>query len=309
MMCANAYDRDECVSLLAAHPEAAGSEPSRLASIGISKALASVSSLFNFTRSLRSTSDGEGEDSALATCESALRDAQDDLQSSLRTLATLNPLKFQEQMADALTLLSAALTDHTTCLDAVNEKAGGTKRNLIDVRARGVTTLLANAVSLVAAVRGIGVNARRRMLVVDDAREEGVWISMRRKLMQSTNNLTLVNAVVAKDGTGQYVSVQAAIDAAPQENAKKWVIYVKQGVYSEHVEVPKSVKNLVVFGDGIGKTVITGDKSVVGSNVTTFATATMSTCALPSCMNHHHSLSLAPDHEIYSGNYVEMAIF
>lgn len=285
-MCTHAYDRDSCLNSLASHPEAETSGPQGLATIGINNAISSVNSFSSYTGSLRSNSDGAGEDSALAVCQNILLDAQDDMELSLGTLAVLNPLKFKEQLADALTWLSSALTDHTTCLDGVSEKVGTTNGALVNSQAVGVTTLLSNAVSLVAAISSFGVNGDhgRRLLRDDksDVYELGndklpVWMRpAERKLMQDvTNNLTIVDAVVAQDGSGQYQSIQAAIDAAPQNYARKWVIRVKAGVYSEYVVVPKSVKNLVMFGDGMGQTVITGNKSVVGSNVTTFLTATM----------------------------------
>lgn len=97
------------------------------------------------------------------------------------------------------------------------------------------------------------------------------WIRLKdRKLLQSrnTNDITIVNAVVAKDGYGEYHIIQETIDAAPKDIAMQWVIRIKAGVYNEYVEVPKSVKNLVILGDGV-------DQSVVGYYVTTFATATM----------------------------------
>ena len=38
------------------------------------------------------------------------------------------------------------------------------------------------------------------------------------------------------------------------------MIYVKGGIYNEQVEVKS--KNIMLVGDGIGKTIITGSKSV-----------------------------------------------
>ena len=39
------------------------------------------------------------------------------------------------------------------------------------------------------------------------------------------------DAVVAKDGTGNFSSVQDAIDAAPEHNAKPYLILVNNGEY------------------------------------------------------------------------------
>ena len=46
------------------------------------------------------------------------------------------------------------------------------------------------------------------------------------------------HAVVAADGTGDYTSVQQAIDAAPAGRTEPWLIFVKSGSYEESVTVP-----------------------------------------------------------------------
>ena len=43
----------------------------------------------------------------------------------------------------------------------------------------------------------------------------------------------LYDAVIAQDGTGDYTTVQAAVDAAPSGSAKPWLIFIKEGVYKE----------------------------------------------------------------------------
>lgn len=55
-----------------------------------------------------------------------------------------------------------------------------------------------------------------------------------------------------------------------KNSLKKWVIYVKVGVWSEYVEVLKFVKNMVIMGDGIGDIIVMGSRSVVGFNFIMF---------------------------------------
>ncbi|XP_042495486.1 probable pectinesterase/pectinesterase inhibitor 51 [Macadamia integrifolia] len=85
------------------------------------------------------------------------------------------------------------------------------------------------------------------------------------------------NVTVCKDeGSGCYKTVQAAVDAAPDNRLdRKFVISIKAGVYEEIVRVPLEKKNLVFIGDGMGKTVITGSLSVGKSGVTTYNTPTV----------------------------------
>ncbi|CAA7017329.1 unnamed protein product [Microthlaspi erraticum] len=72
-----------------------------------------------------------------------------------------------------------------------------------------------------------------------------------------------VDAVVAKDGSGDYKTIQEAVDAAGQrpKGSRRYVIHVRQGVYEEYVTVGINSNNVMIIGDGIGKTIITGDKS------------------------------------------------
>ncbi|MDR0833237.1 MAG: Ig-like domain-containing protein [Candidatus Symbiothrix sp.] len=46
------------------------------------------------------------------------------------------------------------------------------------------------------------------------------------------------DAIVASDGTGDYTGVQAAIDAAPTNASSPYLIYIKDGNYTGHVEIP-----------------------------------------------------------------------
>lgn len=64
------------------------------------------------------------------------------------------------------------------------------------------------------------------------------------------------DAVVAKDGTGEYTSVQAAIDAAPTGRTIPYLIFIKNGIYEELIEVPSNKPFLHLIGQDVEKTVI-----------------------------------------------------
>ncbi|PWA76439.1 pectinesterase inhibitor domain, Pectin lyase fold/virulence factor [Artemisia annua] len=76
------------------------------------------------------------------------------------------------------------------------------------------------------------------------------------------------------NGGCDYGSVQDAVNAGPDWSEKKWVIWVKEGVYEETVRVGLEKRNVVVYGDGIGKTVITGNLNVGQPGLSTYNTAT-----------------------------------
>ncbi|WP_373466049.1 pectinesterase family protein [Streptomyces sp. V3I8] len=55
---------------------------------------------------------------------------------------------------------------------------------------------------------------------------------------------------VAKDGTGTYTTVQAAVNAVPANNASRVVISVKPGTYRELVKVPSNKPHVTIQGSG-----------------------------------------------------------
>ncbi|KVH91209.1 Pectinesterase, active site-containing protein [Cynara cardunculus var. scolymus] len=89
-----------------------------------------------------------------------------------------------------------------------------------------------------------------------------------RKLLQSSSPGSQANVVVAQDGSGNYKTVGEAVAAAGKRSGSgRYVIYVKAGSYNENIEIGTKLKNIMLVGDGIGKTIITGSKSVGGAVV------------------------------------------
>lgn len=74
------------------------------------------------------------------------------------------------------------------------------------------------------------------------------------------------DAVVAQDGTGDYTTIQAAIDAAPTNRVKPWLIFIKEGTYKEHVDLPASKPYLHFIGQGRSKVFISDNKLSGGPN-------------------------------------------
>ncbi|CAN8285938.1 unnamed protein product [Cochlearia groenlandica] len=110
----------------------------------------------------------------------------------------------------------------------------------------------------------------RRLL--EDIDETGVptWVSgSDRKLMANAGRggdgggaRIRANFVVSKDGSGQFKSVQQAVNACPEKNPGRCIIHIKAGIYKEQVIIPKKKNNIFMFGDGARKTVITYNRSV-----------------------------------------------
>lgn len=67
------------------------------------------------------------------------------------------------------------------------------------------------------------------------------------------------NVTVAKDGTGNFTTVQAAINAAPASGTAAYIIYIKNGKYKEKINVPATRTFLQLVGESVGGVIITYD--------------------------------------------------
>lgn len=63
--------------------------------------------------------------------------------------------------------------------------------------------------------------------------------------------------IVAKDGSGNYTTVQAAVNAVPSNNKNHVVIYIKNGTYQEVVTVPPDKPYITFYGQSEKGTIIT----------------------------------------------------
>ncbi|CAN1267150.1 Probable pectinesterase/pectinesterase inhibitor 59 [Linum perenne] len=167
---------------------------------------------------------------------------------------------------DAQTWLSSALTNVETC------RSGSTDLNVSDfispmIQSSNLSELITNTL----AVNGAMLTENGKVNIDHVHVSSSYWdMDEKRKI------LLKASVVVAKDGSGKFKTVQAAIDsAAKRHNFKdKFIIRVKRGVYEENIEVLDSNHHVWLVGDGIGATIITGRRSVGSGSYTTFSSAT-----------------------------------
>ncbi|VVB11270.1 unnamed protein product [Arabis nemorensis] len=101
------------------------------------------------------------------------------------------------------------------------------------------------------------------------------WLELQSRRLLARGNNIRANAVVAKDGSGKFKTIAQALAMVPQNNKRKFVIHIKQGVYKEKVEVTKKMLNVMFVGDGPTKTIITGDIAFLPDRIGTYRTATV----------------------------------
>ncbi len=64
------------------------------------------------------------------------------------------------------------------------------------------------------------------------------------------------DVTVAKDGSGNFTTLQAAIDAAPAGQTTPYKIFIKKGKYVEKVTIPATKTFLYLIGESINETII-----------------------------------------------------
>ncbi len=80
---------------------------------------------------------------------------------------------------------------------------------------------------------------------------------MMRVLQFSRNIEVNFLIIVASDGTGDFRSLQDAIDAIPFGNIEEMIIYIKSGVYKQKVKIAKPMVHII--GEDPTKTILTFD--------------------------------------------------
>lgn len=65
--------------------------------------------------------------------------------------------------------------------------------------------------------------------------------------------------VVAKDGKGNFSTIQEAIDAVPDFRKKRTTIYIKNGIYKEKMVLPASKTNVSFIGENVESVILTFD--------------------------------------------------
>ncbi|WOG87289.1 hypothetical protein DCAR_0206512 [Daucus carota subsp. sativus] len=191
------------------------------------------------------------------------------------------------------TLMSSVLTNTQTCLDGLEQTAS--TWSLKD----GVSVPLVNATksySLSLSLFKTGWVSKTKRVSSHTPRRRGAFAQGRfpfktsdknkaifekigrRHLLQDDGDYIVVSdiVVVSQDGTGNFTTINEALTLAPNKTLASdgyFVIYVTAGVYEEYVSIPKNNKYVMMIGDGINQTVITGDRSTA-DGFTTFNSAT-----------------------------------
>ncbi|CAM8965842.1 unnamed protein product [Rhodiola kirilowii] len=176
--------------------------------------------------------------------------------------------------ADLKAWLSAALGNQDTCLEGFQ----GTNRrveNFISGSLKQITQLISNVLTMYTKYYSLPFRPARNGTKIDPGLEFPEWMTEGDKsLLASRSSIVHVDAVVSLDGSGNYTSISQAILDAPDHSNRRYLIHVKKGVYKENIDLKKKKTNIMLLGDGVGATVVTGNRNFL-QGYTTFRTATV----------------------------------
>ncbi|KFK26750.1 hypothetical protein AALP_AA8G288600 [Arabis alpina] len=230
-----------------------------------------ISARDELTRSVRNCTDSRKQ-AVLTDCIDLYGDT---ILQLTRTLQGVSPKAGAGKRCtdfDAQTWLSTALTNTETC------RRGSSDLNVSDFITPIVSnTKISNSISNCLAVNGALLPTGNNGTTTADQESFPTWVSgkERRLLQLQSARAVRANVVVAKDGSGQFITVQAAIDLAGRRKVTsgRFVIYVKRGIYQENINVRLNNDDIMLVGDGMRSTIITGGRSVKGG-YTTYNSAT-----------------------------------
>ncbi|KAI4349685.1 hypothetical protein L6164_010245 [Bauhinia variegata] len=198
----------------------------------------------------------------------------------------------------AQTLLSAILTNQQTCLEGLTTTASdlSIKNGLLGALSDDSKL---HSLSLALFTNGWvqkknapilwdseGVHpgfSNGRLPLKMSSKTRAIYDSVRgrRKLGDEDSVLISDIVVVSQDGSGNFTTINDAVAAAPiNSNGTDgyYLIYIAEGVYEEYVSIPINKPYLIMIGDGINRTIITGNRSA-GDGWTTFNSATFAVVA------------------------------
>lgn len=212
--------------------------------------------------------------------QSSVNDCLELLDITLDQLDDVLRAKKSSSFHDVQTWLSAALTNQATCsegLETVKAKGGDS----LNAQVESLSQYISNALALHKKVKAKDKDGHGGRKLLSDRFPE--WLSAGdRRLLQASPEDIRADAVVAKDGSGTHTTINEAIAfvslaSKGSGDGSTKVIYVKAGTYNEYINIPTKQKNVMLMGDGKGKSIVVGSRNAK-DGYTTYGSATVGMC-------------------------------
>ncbi|CAI9103966.1 OLC1v1002565C1 [Oldenlandia corymbosa var. corymbosa] len=214
---------------------------------------------------------------ALEDCQFLLDKNIDILSSIAQTLKDKDTLD-RQQYEDLHTQFSATITDKQTCIDGLIFAASSSSSIVKDISPPLSNGSMLCSISLAFFKHGWAPPGTKSRSLEESFPLSSSSFS-HRKLLQLKGVKINQTVTVNPNGSGNYITITDAILAAPndtQYGQGYYLIRVAAGIYQEYINIASNKKYLMMVGDGINQTIITGNHSV-DDGWTTFSSATFVT--------------------------------
>ncbi|XP_073156507.1 putative pectinesterase/pectinesterase inhibitor 22 isoform X1 [Henckelia pumila] len=277
--CDKVNNQNSCLSSMNARTTSRGrSNPTSVLKAAIENTLNEAISAIDMITRFNTLSISYREQIAIEDCKELLDFSVSELAWSLSEMNKIraglrNP---HDSEGNLKAWLSAALSNQDTCLEGFEGTDHRLERYIRGSLAQ-VTQLIGNVLTLYVQMHTLPFKPPRNNSTYtqsEDAKFPSWMTDGDKELLVSSPNGMHVDSIVSLDGTGRYRSITEAIFEAPSYSSRRYVIYVKKGVYNENIDMKKKKTNIMLVGDGIGETVITGNRNFM-QGWTTFRTATV----------------------------------
>ncbi|XP_062209291.1 pectinesterase-like [Phragmites australis] len=253
------------------HPHAAAAA----AITAVERALAQGFNRSSLLDAVRQSNDTRVQE-AVHDCRMLLDDCRSNVERALSSIAWRG---VDGPAQDLQAWLSAVITFQGSCVDMfpkgdIRDQVKNTMHKAREISSNAIAIIQQGA-ALAAMLdlhtdevdgdKGKGNDTNRRL---EESVSVPTWVPKEeRKLLAGKGGKSKVrltpNVTVAKDGSGDFTNISAALASMPQTYEGRYIIYVKEGVYDETVNITNRMANVTMYGDGSRKSIVTGSKNVL----------------------------------------------
>ncbi|KAK7269561.1 hypothetical protein RIF29_22293 [Crotalaria pallida] len=297
-ICQNTEDPKLCHDTLNKASPSNGTDPKAYIAVAVQSITDSVIKAVNMSDRLYvehgKDDSKQGMKMALEDCKDLMEFSMDSIEASVNMVQNNNIQAVHDQTPDFRNWLSAIISYQQACMDGFEDGKDGEEKvkeqlntQSLDIMGRltGIALDIVTDMSKILQQFDLKLDLKpaSRRLLAEEVDDEGypTWFSATDRHLLAKGDKgqgPKPNVVVAQDGSGQFKTIKEAIDSYPKNFKGRYIIYVKAGVYDEYITVPKKSINILMYGDGPTKTIVTGRKCF-RDGVKTMQTATFANTA------------------------------
>ncbi|XLU53229.1 hypothetical protein S245_047877 [Arachis hypogaea] len=295
LMCRNTQeDQNLCREVLSQVDGSSSSDPKAYIDAAVNDIRDGVTTALKMMMTdVEFSKDDNGIKMAIDGCKEVMESALSSLDlfsNVLRSNHDINSV--QTQSPDLKNWLSAVISYQQSCVDIFEDQNEGERKIKEQLQSQSLDRVekvsiitLDIVTGLAKIIEDLGLHVQMKPIASsgrvlrEEVDNEGFpdWFSSSdRKLLAKDVKFHVPNVVVAKDGSGNFRTIQDAINSYPKAKnfQGRYIIYVKAGIYKENCTVPSHAINVFMYGDDPTKTIITTSMSNVTHNLKTMLTAT-----------------------------------